>query len=307
MLLSTALYPLGFNLSYDKYLKNLREPDPEEILAIAGSALRSHLLWSFCWNILGQGTGLTTPLCPGSYHVPRLSALPPNIKLVYFLYARPNAELQGYENKQDQSYLERPYREVEVPACLIQWKGINWASLVTVAPFQRKHYSFRFPLYLVISQLPSPLCILYLPREIFSTLVNPKRKAKWILSRGGERSISSNLPVTPVQELRRDKLKQAQEACWRPSQMTPTGRWNGRGRMCECAYGHRDADLLLKIISPHNVLGGGKNKICYACDDKLYSIALYKFSTHLISALLCAWIIDLRNYHRHRQLLSRKI
>lgn len=84
-----------------------------------GSALTSQLLWSFCWNILGQGTGLTT-LCPGNYHVPRLTALPPNIKLVYFLYARPYAKFQGYEDKQDHSYLERSYSVVEVPAGLIQ-------------------------------------------------------------------------------------------------------------------------------------------------------------------------------------------
>lgn len=100
---------------------------------------------------------------PRQLPCPQISALPPNIKLVYFLYARPCTKLQGYENKQDHSYLERPYLEVEVPTCLIQWKGINWTSVVAFAPFQRKHYSFQFPLYLVISQLPSPLCILYLP------------------------------------------------------------------------------------------------------------------------------------------------
>ena len=31
-----------------------------------------------------------------------------NKKVAYFLYPRLHAELQGYENKQDNSYIERP-------------------------------------------------------------------------------------------------------------------------------------------------------------------------------------------------------
>ena len=59
------------------------------------------------WDLLGQGTEMSTSLCPGNDHVP-YPQHPTNKKVAYFLYPRLHAELQGYENKQDNSYIERP-------------------------------------------------------------------------------------------------------------------------------------------------------------------------------------------------------
>lgn len=63
-----------------------------------------------------------------------LSVLPSNKKPVYFLCAKPYTKSQGYENKQGNSYLERPSSEVQVPSCLSDNMKGDWTRLATFAP-----------------------------------------------------------------------------------------------------------------------------------------------------------------------------
>lgn len=189
-------------------------------------------------------------------------------KLVSFLYARTYAKLQESKDKQDNSYLEGPYSEV--PACLIKGKRMG-PDGPHLPPFQRKHHSFPGPPY-ILSSSPG-FCFCFLP------LVTPKRKTKQLGSRSSEKYVCSTLSVTSRGSPHRSITTHA------GSLLASVSNDANRKVLRETEDGARTSRLAAEnhCPPPHP-----RSKSHNNGDNDVYSVALYTFSTHPISALFCS-------------------
>lgn len=103
------------------------------------------------WDLLDQGTEMSTSLCPG------------------FWYTRVHAKLQGYENKEDNSYVERPYTVVGL-RILPVWSNRRELGLTGhICPLSKESTAAsKRPLYPITSSTP----------QLFSYSGNPQRKSR---------------------------------------------------------------------------------------------------------------------------------
>ena len=168
MLLLVALDPLCFSLSHEKYLKNLRVYSLENRwLASLGSAHTSQL-WQF------SGTfWVKAQKCPHLTARAMTMSPPPstllNKKVVYFLYPRLHAKLQEYENKQDNSYVERPYTVVGLRFLPVWYNKRKLGLTGHICPLSKESTAAsKRPLYPITSSTP----------QLFSYSGNPQRKSR---------------------------------------------------------------------------------------------------------------------------------